>query len=228
MITEQEDVPVWPEAAEGEPDGNYHDPSPEPVDVSSLPRLVKVECVAEPRHAPMWMEYDDEAWYPPSCPDCAYVLMRDAHAGCQHSHHGRWRRWRITNVVAGWAYSLGILAGYGSTHDGHCNGCLDGFRWRTLHGRAYLLGWPAWKWSCLLKKRHWPGGYVGFDCCTKCLPCPVCGSTEWDHDALHQDQASASEADEQGGGRHRLSREHPGWEAAPEELEALLRQQGGE
>lgn len=206
-----EDVlPQWP----------IEDLWPVPVELATLPQLVRVECVVEPPHAPMWMKYDDEAWYPPSCPDCAYVAMRDAHAGCEHSHHGAWRRWKLVNWLSGWAYQLGVLAGYGSNHDGYCNGCLTGFRWRSASGRSYVLGWPSWKWSCLLKKRHWPGGYVGFDCCTRCLPCPECGSTEWDHDVLHVAEGS--------GGRHRLSPQHPGWETAHDELEALLRAQQGE
>lgn len=164
---------------------NYVDPTPQPINPATLPRLMRVECGAEPPHAPMWMEYDDEAWYPPSCPDCAYVAMRDAHDPCRHSRHGVWRRWKLTKRLASWAYQLGLLAGYGATYDAHCDGCLDGFIWKPKHGRPYTLGWPTWKWGCLLKKRHWPGGYVGFDCCTKCLPCPECGSSEWDHDVFH-------------------------------------------
>lgn len=203
---------------------DYVDPTPVPVDSGSLPRLVRVECGAESSHDPMWMEYDDEAWYPPGCPTCWYEAMRDAHAPCAHSRHGAWRRGKFSKWLASWAYRLGLVASYSSTYDEHCNGCMDGFRWSLKSSRPYVLGWPTWKWGCLLKKRHWPGGYVGFDCCTKCLPCPECGSTEWNHDVLHGQDSLSSECEESGGGRHRLSPKHPGWETAPEELEALLRQ----
>lgn len=209
---------------------NYIDPSPLAVDPAALPRLMRVECGAESLHEPMWMEYDDEAWYPPGCPRCWYEAMRDAHAGCAHSRHGSWRRWKLSHWLASWAYRLGLIASYGCTWDGHCNGCMSGFRWRLTSSRPYVLGWPAWKWGCLLKNRHWPGGYVGFDCCTKCLPCPECGSTAENHDVLHQsEQPSSVPVDETSdGGRHRLSESHPGWESAPEELEALLRAQRGQ
>lgn len=222
-------IPRWPTEPPAEIyKADEFDPSPVPIDAASLPRLMRAECGAEPPHAPMWMEYDDEAWYPPSCPDCAYIAMRDAHAGCSHSHHGAWRRWKLVHWLAGWAYQLGLIASYGATYDGYCRGCLDGFRWRPKNGRPYALGWPTWKWGCLLKGRHWPGGYVGFGCCTKCLPCPECGSAEPVHDVLHGQDSMASERDEGGGGRHRLSPQHPGWETAPEELEALVRARNGE
>lgn len=224
MITEQDSVPEWPQADESALEEVYDDPSPVPVDPGSLPRLVRVECGADPQHGPMWMEYDEEDWYAPPCPMCAYVMMRDAHDPCRHSHHGAWRRWKVSAWLAGWAYQLGLIAGYGSTHDGFCRGCLDGFVWRPKHGRPYTLGWATWKWSCLLKKRHWPGGYVGFDCCTKCLPCPECGSTKWEHDVLQCERERAVDrADEDAGGRHRLSPSHPGWETAIDELHALQR-----
>jgi hypothetical protein len=38
---------------------DYVDPTPVPVEHTTLPRLVRVECGAEPPHDPMWMEYDD-------------------------------------------------------------------------------------------------------------------------------------------------------------------------
>lgn len=207
---------------------DYVDPTPAPVDGATLPQLVRVECGAEPPHDPMWMEYDDEAWYPPGCPRCWYEAMRDAHAGCQHSHHRAWRRWKLSKWLAGWAYRLGLIAAYTFSYDAHCHGCMDGFRLKSKTGRPYILGWPTWKWGCLLKNRHWPGRYVGFGCCTKCLPCPECGSTEWEHDALHQQDVVAPETADSGGGRHRLSPQHPGWETAPEDMAALLRANAGE
>lgn len=208
---------------------NYVDPTPRPVDPTTFPRLMRVECGADSPHEPMWMEYDDEAWYPPGCPHCWYEAMRDAHAPCRHSRHGAWRSWRFSKWLASWAYRLGVIASYSCTYDGHCNGCMDGFRWRFTSARPYVLGWPAWKWGCLLKNRHWPGGYVGFGCCTKCLPCPECGSTAWEHDVLQCEREQAVEsAGEDAGGRHRLSPSHPGWETAPEELAALLQAQDGQ
>jgi len=50
--------------------------------------------------------------------------------------------------------------------------------WRDLCGRRpYVLGWPAWKWHCLLRAHHWPGEPIGLGLCAKCAPCPECGST---------------------------------------------------
>jgi hypothetical protein len=159
--------------------------SPQPIDPAALPRLVAVECTNEPPHPPMWMEYSEEDWYAPPCYWCAYDMQAEAHAGCRHARHWPWRRWEITKRLASWAYSMGLVAGYGITHDGHCDGCVSGFSVGPRARRVYLLGWPAWKWRCLLTQGHWPGQFIGFDRCTKCCPCPECGSTEPDHDVFH-------------------------------------------
>lgn len=148
--------------------------------------LVKVDCTAEPAHEPMWMKFDDELWWAPSCPICSYERERDAHAGCRHSHHRAWRRWKITRRALGWAYSMGLVSGWGQTYDGYCNGCVSGVL--PVRGRrTYALGWPTWKWGCLFKGRHWPGQFIGLGLCTKCAPCPECGSTEADHDVFHEE-----------------------------------------
>lgn len=162
------------------------DCNPEPTDPLTLPPLVRVHCDAEPPHPPMWMEHDEEDWYAPGCPICWYESARDAHAGCAHSRHLPWRRWKIAHWVVRKAYSLGITSNGGCmTWDGYCVGCWRG-SWSTFRGRrVYVLGWPTWKWGCVLKNRHWPGQFIGFDSCTKCMPCPECGSTESDHDVFH-------------------------------------------
>lgn len=160
--------------------------------VERLDQLELIECAAVPRHHETWTRRDPDAWYPPGCPYCWHDQARAEHAGCEHSHHRAWRRWKISSRLASWAYSLGLIAGYGHTYDGHCRGCLDGFVLRPRHGRPYVMGWPAWKWGCVLKNRHWPGQFIGLGCCTKCLPCPECGNTEPDHDVFHEDRPPAS------------------------------------
>ena len=157
--------------------------------VERLDQLELIGCDAEPRHHETWTRRDPEAWYPPGCPYCWHDNARDQHAGCEHSHHWPWRRWQISHRVLGWAYSLGLVAGWGVSYDApHCYGCISGrILWRSSRGwPPYVLGWPSWKWGCLLKNRHWPGPFIGLGCCTKCAPCPECGSTAPNHDVFHQ------------------------------------------
>lgn len=152
----------------------------------NVPGLVLVDCDATPRHY-MWTV--DSEGYPSGCVACGWREIYDKHSTCEHSHHGPWRRWRITKWANLKAYSLGITGGHGASYGGGCHGCVTRTRWRG--SRSYVLGWPTWKWSCLLRKRHWPGHLVGLGCCTKCLPCPDCGSTSADCIAWCDNQAVA-------------------------------------
>jgi hypothetical protein len=141
------------------------------------PGLQLAECGAEPRHAYTWF-LDDDGYGAP-CMYCVYEAVRDAHAGCEHSHHGPWRRWKVTHRLAGWAYTLGITSASSYRYDGNCSGCYTPY----FHGRRlYVLGLSRGAWRCLLRGRHLPGEPTGvFDYCGKCLPWPCCGSKRVEH-----------------------------------------------
>jgi hypothetical protein len=109
---------------------------------------------------------------------CSYDALQAAHAPCEHSHHGPWRSWKVTRRVVRWLQTLGVVDGGWITHDAHCNGCVSRLR---LFKSTYVLGWPKWKWRCLLRERHWPGVLVFSDLCGKCLPCPGCSSVTLEH-----------------------------------------------
>lgn len=140
------------------------------------PRLIP--CGAEPRHSKMYAYFTND-YYGPTCPDCAYVALRERHDPCRHSHHRRYRRskwfWWLSNRF----YALGITAGGCTTWDAHCRGCRTN-RWRGK--RPYVLGWPRERWACLLRYHHWPTDEtVAFGLCGKCVPWTCCGSTNWEH-----------------------------------------------
>jgi hypothetical protein len=149
-------------------------PDHAPLDV---PGLVLVECDATPQHPRSWVLAGDA--YPPPCHWCAYQDLADAHAPCRHARHGAWRRWTITHKMLGWLYALGVIGSRTIIHDRYCDGCTDHIRF----GRnGYLLGWPRWKWQCLLQQRHRPGVEILSGICGKCCPCPGCGSVTWEHE----------------------------------------------
>lgn len=142
----------------------------------NVPGLQLVECDASPRHPHVWM-VDSEAYGPP-CMSCLYDAQKEKLDYLQRCRHTWVRRTRLFRRLARYAYALGIVVGYGTSLGGGQYGhhaCTHGFRWRGR--RPYVLGWPTWKWSCLLGERHWPGVFVGLNSCAKCLPCPECGSS---------------------------------------------------
>ena len=142
----------------------------------NVPGLVLADCDAVPRHPHTFFLASDG--YPPPCMYCSYEALRAAHAPCAHSHHGPWRRWRRVHRVLHWRVLAGVANGAWWTQDQHCRGCLSNFRW---HLSDYVLGWPRWKWRCLLREHHWPGVLVFADICGKCCPCPGCSSVTLEH-----------------------------------------------
>lgn len=142
----------------------------------NVPGLQLADCYAEPRHPRTWALAGDNYGIP--CMYCAYDALDERVQYLERCRHWAWRRTKLFKKLAGRAYALGIVGGYGISGGGgqyaH-RGCAYGFRWRG--SRSYILGWPTWKWSCLLRKRHWPAVFVGLESCTKCLPCPDCGGT---------------------------------------------------
>ncbi|MGY1946598.1 hypothetical protein [Nocardia asiatica] len=158
--------------------GNFYEQSPPPAP----PGLKLVECDATPRHWPVY-EIDDSDYWPAPCYACvtdSYRNERDELARKQH-----WFRHPIRGRVAarlvGKLRVLGVVSSYGIQGGGAtgCRSCVTGIRFRGK--RSYILGWPDWKWRCLLKKRHWPGEEGYFGLCGKCVPCPDCGTTKVDH-----------------------------------------------
>jgi len=123
-------------------------PDHAPLDV---PGLMLADCAAEPRHPRTWLLAND-AGYGAPCMYCAYDTVNTAHAGCEHSRHGRWRRSRVIYRLLGYGYSLGFVASRGITWDGGgCGGCMTGIRF----GRSgYLLGQENEWWTCLLRHHH--------------------------------------------------------------------------
>jgi hypothetical protein len=144
-----------------------------PLDV---PGLQLAECDTQPRHPRTWFLASDG--YPPPCMYCSYDVLAENHAGCAHSHHWPWRRWKLTRSAAYRLTLLGVSPGAWIIHDGYCRGCFSGFSPRLS---GYLLGWPRWKWSCLFRGRHWPGVQIIAGVCGKCAPCPACGSVVLEH-----------------------------------------------
>ncbi len=96
----------------------------------------------------------------------------------RHPHRWSPRWWPITWRLVGWLYALGVIAGSRWHSPGGMRRAYVTLTWRDLRGRRpYVLGWPAWKWHCLLRAHHWPGEPIGLGLCAKCAPCPECGST---------------------------------------------------
>lgn len=150
---------------------------------SRVPGLRLIGCDATPRHPHMWA-IDSEA-PEPMCLHCTYEHVRDTYSRFEHAQHGTWRRWRATHWLARKAYALGIVAGHWVSLSTHCSSCIGGIYWRG--SRVYVLGWPTWKWSCLLRKRHWPRAIDLLEACAKCYPPP-------DHEA-------STDAESAGGAR---------------------------
>ncbi|WP_063023868.1 hypothetical protein [Nocardia niwae] len=164
---------------------DFYEQNPPPAP----PGFELIECDATPRHWPRY-QFTDDDFYPAPCPDCVAQSYRKQADELKRRYH--WLRHPIRGQFAakvlGKLYSLGVVAGYGTTGGGPsgCRTCLVGINWRGR--RPYILGWPDWKWRCLLKQRHWPGEQGYFGLCGKCVPCPDCGTTKVDHECPGETQ----------------------------------------
>lgn len=158
---------------------------PQPFTVGG--KVVQAECWAVPKHAPVYSPAEDSEcpdWYGYGfpCPRCQAAEADEAHRGCEHARHRAWRRWRVTGRLAGFLYLSGITSGGGSWRmGGGCDGCrtLPGF---NRNRRVYVLWVKRDTWRCLLRGRHTPGDPVGLGFCSKCVPCPDCGSRTAGHE----------------------------------------------
>lgn len=147
------------------------------------PGFELVECGATPRHWPAYSVVDDDL-YPGCCPACYSDSQAEKirELECKAKHR-RWKSWRILGWLSSKGYSIGIIAGCGTSY-GRCELCGIGTqhmrpRWRGR--RPYILGVSRDTWTCLRhghrrQESHWSRGL-----CTVCLPCPECGSTKPEH-----------------------------------------------
>ena len=144
-----------------------------------IPGLYRVECGAEPRHAPMWVTDGDHTGYGVPCPACTYNALSEDFAKVTKTdrcYHWGWRRWKLTHWIAGRLYTSGICSSGGSKswggvgHD-WCLSMLPSLRGR----RPYILGVSRDTWHCW-RQGHRRGVPVGFGARGKCMPWPCCGS----------------------------------------------------
>lgn len=103
--------------------------------------LALVECDAEPRHWPMY-EVKTDDFYPATCQYCVYDDLRKELNERERRMH--WfdhpLRGRIAAKLCSWAYSMGIIAGYGIRWGGPgpCHRCITSIRFKGR--RPYALG----------------------------------------------------------------------------------------
>jgi hypothetical protein len=97
------------------------------------------ECDATRKHWP-WLTIKDTDFYDTVCPSCQYDALAEQHRTCEHSHHGRWRRWRVAYWIADRLYTSGLAStGGGYKWGDGCEGCMN--RLPQFRGRrVYLLG----------------------------------------------------------------------------------------
>jgi hypothetical protein len=145
--------------------------------------LQLVECIAEPRHWPMYLAHVD-GQYPGPCLFCQVddCSQRERIAKCR-AEHRRWKSWNIWSRIAGRLYVLGVTSSGGGTSFGRCEFCGIGRqhmapRWRGR--RSYILGVKRETWGCLFRG-HRRTEHLGCGLCTICAPCSECGSTDVAH-----------------------------------------------
>jgi hypothetical protein len=103
--------------------------------------ITLTDCDAEPRHWPTY-EVKTDDFYPGYCLYCQMDTLRKELNARECRMH--WRdhplRGRIALRVCGWAYSMGIITGYGISGGGptRCRRCITGIRFRGR--RPYILG----------------------------------------------------------------------------------------
>jgi hypothetical protein len=145
--------------------------------------LELVECTAEPRHWPTYVAHV-EGMYPAPCYSCIIddYARSERRERCKREHR-RWKSWRIWTRLASRLYTLGITSSGGGVSFGRCEFCGIGRQAMAPHWRGkrpYILGAHRETWACLLKRRHRRTPHEGCGLCTKCAPCPECGSTHLD------------------------------------------------
>jgi hypothetical protein len=101
-----------------------------------------VSCDNEPRHWPWYVPIDVD-FYEPGCPTCVASSERAAHAGCEHSHHWPWRRWKITGTAFMWLYRMRLIKGHGIQYGEHCKGCQT-VHWGIRKGWRAERQWAKW------------------------------------------------------------------------------------
>lgn len=140
-----------------------------------------VDCDAQPRHWPVYTVTDDD-FYEMPCPHCVQQIMMEEHQGCRHKQHRAWRRWKPLRRVASFLYTSGLTSsGPMIQWGGGCDGCVTMPTW-DRRKRHYVLWVSRDTWRCLLQGRHLPGDPVFAGLCSKCLPCPECGSKTAGHE----------------------------------------------
>lgn len=135
-----------------------------------IPGLQRIECDAG---HPVTFVHASEG-YPAPCMYCAWDAEAKAHSGCRHSHHHKWRSWKLTRRADHLLAMLGVGHFTSARWGGGCNGCHTRWRW----GSGMILWRPAEWWGCLLLRHHrrtelgcW-GEPLGI--CAICCPCPGC------------------------------------------------------
>lgn len=161
----------------------------------TIPGLRVAGCDATPPH-PVVYGLDREDYGLP-CPYCLLDVAQEAHRFCAHSHHGRWRRWRISRKIISYAALLGLIASYGTSYGGGCHGCMSEIVWRGR--RSHILGVSRQAWGCLVRGHHLRGREVPYmlGMCHRCLrncPCPGCGSTGVDAGGFPTHEAGCGDA----------------------------------
>lgn len=132
-----------------------------------FPGLMLTECTATPRHL-SWVHADDG--YGAPCHTCLYDAERKAHGPCEHSHHGRWRRWTLTGKLLRAGSKLGVVKSWTWVSSAWCAGCVT----RIRFGRSgWVLGKRREWWYCLLRRHHLMRPVPGYEwLCDICSPDP--------------------------------------------------------
>lgn len=153
------------------------EPCPSHAPLTDLPGLRLIDCDAAPRHY-TWAHQRDDYGLP--CPWCQLADHAERDRLARQCRHWGWRKWQVTRWLAGQAYALGVIGGYGTTSgDGH-DWCVTYGRFRG--SRPYVLGAAKTTWRCW-SRGHRRGEEVGFGFCGKCVPWPCCGSEHEAHAA---------------------------------------------
>lgn len=116
---------------------DYYCASPPPAGE----HLSLVECDATPRHWPMY-EVKTDDFYPAPCQYCVYDDLREQLNEKERQTH--WLdhpiRGKLARRICGWAYSMGIIASFGTHFGGpaQCRSCITSIRFKGR--RPYILG----------------------------------------------------------------------------------------